>query len=402
MQPKRYYYITNFFFSMATMGTYVLTSYYFREQFKATPLQISWFAIAMSIAYVIFAPLMGHFSSRLNNKWMMTVGCVSMSLTAFIPFAANGEYWFYYLVAFGICFSFSASMFYPNMIGSLGQSASIQGISRQIGFFNLGWITPAIFAPVLSGYILDSFSRAMFPVVGSMGIIAALISLKIHRLEKHAELSPRKQIQLDPEERALLPAGGLLFMLLAWFAVLMVRSSIGGIIFPHFGAHAQDLGLSALRTGWLFCAMAITQAVLYLCMSRLHFWHFRLSLFYIPAITMIVGLGLLSVTENFYWMIGIFVLFGITGAITYNASIFYCLVVSTNKIRAGGIHEGMLSAGTILTVFAAGHYQQVVGHRSGAYQVGILFCCIFLLVISTTTAVIIRNRKRRNLPAADE
>lgn len=403
MQAKRYYYITTFVFSMAAVGMSVMMSYFLSDLFKADSIQLSNYTIIYLLSYFILAPLMGYVGSHVNGKYMLIAGCISISLTSLIPFFAHGENWIYWIYGYAIAFSFSISLFYPNMIGFIGQSISLRGISRQIGFFNLGWVIPAIIASALSGFLLDAISKSMFLIMGCFGLVAALISLKIHRPEKSIEQPQKEGIEISPEEKKLLPAGGLLFMLLAWFSLLMVHSSIMGIIFPLFPGHADRyLGFTGLETGFFFALMGTIQGVIFLIMSRVHFWHFRLSLFYLPPILMFLALGLLCMTEKYLFILGIFALFGIVGAVSYNLSIFYSLVVSTNKSRGGGIHEGMLSAGSVFTVFIAGRYEKLVGYRAGAYHVGMLMCLIFLLVIVMTSVIIMRNRKRRNLPAAGE
>ena len=388
MEQKKYYYIMNFLFSLGITGIASQIPYFAVERFQATSLEISYIVGSVWVSYCVLAPLMGHLGHVIGRSHMLTAACICTFVTGWIPFFAPNIHWLY---GYGLACAFSVSLFYPNMIGMMGQPGSTRAISRRIGLFNIGWAVPLMIAPVIAGHLLDAFrtvgrANITFPVMGLFAIAAAITSLKIHRPNKETKQPESEQVPLEPADARRLPAGGLMFLLLAWFSLLMVRSSVG-IIYALFPRHGYNMGFSAAMVGWLLCVLAIFQGIIFWGMSRMHFWHFRQSAFYAASAIMIVGMALLCVVREFLPLLGIFALFGLAGGISYNLSIFYSLIVARNKGRAGGIHEGMLTLGNVIAVYSAGKYEHLIGRQSAPYQVGIFLSLIFLLVIIMTSLV---------------
>lgn len=398
MQSKKLYYLTNFFFSMATAGMLLQVPYFAQKRFAPSWVELAYLPAIFGLSYMVLAPLMGHIGSRSSRRGhFLSLGCLGVFLGSIVLFFAQNMYWLY---AHSLLYSLSLAFFYPNMIGVMGQANSMLLISRQAARFSLGWAVPLSISPMFSGYLLDIFHEAYdkpqlaFPVVGCLALVAGILSLKIKRMDRKQQAQP--PVELDPEERAKLPAGGLLFWLMALFMMFTVRSS-AQILFALFPAHAaKSLGFSALNVGILLGMLGISQVIVFWFMGRFHFWHFKHSPFYAAPMSMILGLVSLSFADKFIPIAGAFMLFGMAAAISYHFSMFYGLVTARNKERAGGVHESVLMSGNMLVVYLAAQAKEFFDDTRAAYYVGVLFCLVFLLAI-ITTSLVIRNRGRGQL-----
>jgi MFS family permease len=387
MNQKKLYYLMTFLFSMALMGIASQISYYATMRFDAKPDDLAFLAILNGMIYIVLAPVMGHYGSRIMKKeHLLTAGCFCLFLTGiFVYFASSLKMLFIYPPIL----AFSLSLFYPNMIGSMGQANSTMMISRQAAIFSLGWSLPLTIGPVISGYSLDIFGRLydkpqlVFPLIGCFALAAGITSLKVHSTINRR---PEKKIEIEEVDRTRLPAGGVLFLLLAWICLLLVRSP-SGILFNLFPRHGYMWGFSASMVGWLLALYGLSQAAVFWLLSRYHFWHFKQSVFYAAAFTMIIGMILMSQTHSFFRIACLFILFGFSSAITYHMSMFYGLVVSKNKNRTGGIHESILVLGHMTTVYLAANAEKFWDKPAAAYYVGVAVCLIFLLVIAMISLV---------------
>ena len=386
MNQKKLLYVMNFFFSMGSLGIVTQVPYYACLRFDATSLQLAYFSIIFGGTYIFLAPVMGHYGTRITTKaQLLTGGCLGLFLTSlYVSFGSSLNMLYFY----PLLLSFSLSLFYPNMIGSMGQANSMWMISRQAAIFSIGWAVPLTVAPAITGYLMDTFLKLydrpqyVFLAVSVLPLVAALISFKVHRLDHSGELG--QKIEVEDIDRSKLPAGGLLFLLLAWFCLFLVRSPTG-IIFNLFPGHAYIMGFSALMVGLLLAVFGLSQAAMFWVLGRFHFWHFTQRPFYIAAVLMIAGMAFMCVAKSFFLIAAIFVLFGFSGAISYHQSMFYSLVVSKNKNRAGGIHESLLVLGNMLTVYLAANMEKSYANAGAAYYVGVAVCLIFLLVIAMTS-----------------
>lgn len=387
MNQKKLYYLMNFLFSMAMMGIASQISYYASMRFDAKPDDLAFLAILNGMIYIVLAPIMGHYGSRiLKKEHLLTAGCFCLFLTTvFIYFASSLKLLFIYPPIL----AFSLALFYPNMIGSMGQANSTMMISRQAAIFSMGWSLPLTISPVISGYLLDIFGihygkpQLVFPVAGCFALAAGIVSLKVHRTINRR---PERKLDIEEVDRAKLPAGGVLFLLLAWTCLLLVRSP-AGILFNLFPQHGYKMGFSASMVGWLLAFYGLSQMAVFWLLSRYHFWHFKQSVFYAAAFVMIIGMGLMSLSHSFFSIAALFILFGFPSATIYHLSMFYGLIVSKNKNRAGGIHESILVLGHMSTVYMAASAEIFWGKPAAAYYVGVAVCMIFLLVIAMISLV---------------
>ena len=79
---------------------------------------------------------------------------------------------------------------------------------------------------------------------------------------------------------------------------------------------------------------------------------------------------LMAYAKSFFMMLPPFALCGIASAIVYHMSLFYSLVVSKNKGRAGSINQSVEVMGRIIMVMTASWAIEVTGAVSTAYFAG--------------------------------
>ena len=218
----------------------------------------------------------------------------------------------------------------------------------------------------------------MFPIIGSLALVAAMLSFKVHRMDIEKRM-PEKS-EFEPEERGKVLAVGTLFLLLAWFALLTAYSPIA-IVNNLFPKQALVMGFSAAQLGFLLGILGVFQLGVFLIFRKVHFWYFRYSPFYFSAGLMIAGMLLLAFAKSFLMIILPFAIIGIASAIIFHMSTFYSLVVSRNKGRAGGINLSVENTGMIIMVLIAGRAINVTGEVSAGYFAGMGACLIFLLGI---------------------
>jgi len=392
MEQKKLYYIMNFFFSMTMLGICTQVPYYASMRFNSTSVQLAKLSILFGSTYIVLAVVMGQVGSKIKNKeTLLTLGCFGLLLTSvYVFFVPNMKL----LYVYPLMLSVSISLFYPNIIGSMGQANSMWMVSRQAALFSIGWALPLTIAPIIAGSLFEIFRRLfdmpqlVFPAAGLLALVAGIISFKVQRLNFRRSMN--QPVEVEEVDRSKLPAGGVLFLLLALFCIFSVRSPTS-ILFNLFPRHAYGMGFSALRVGSLLSFFGLSQVGMFWFLSKRHFWHFRQSPFYVSAGIMIIGMALMSVAKSYIMMAGLFILFGCSGAISYHQSMFYSLIVSKNKSRAGGIHESLLVMGNMITLYLAATRENQLNDPGAAYHVGAFVCVIFLLVIAMTS-VIMRTR----------
>ena len=394
MQQRKLYYIMNFFFAMAVAGIMMQVPYFSSLKFGASYTQLSYFMLLYGPPFIVLSIIMGHLGSHWGKgNLMMTVGCFCMFGVAIILFFSRNMTWIYAAI---LACAVSASLFVPNMVGMMGQASSMRTISRQTAGYNIGWAVPHVIAPVLSGKLLDIFNRwlgmpqLMFPIMGSLVLVAAIISFKIHKVDIEQKMP--ETAELEPQEHHKVLTSGRIFMFLGWFAFLMVYSPIA-IVHHLFPKHGASLGFSATQVGILLGTVGVFQLVVFLLSRKIHSWHFRYSLFYISAVLMISAMLLISFFESFYMMVMPLALCGIASACVFQMGVFYSLVAAKNKGRASGIIMSVEYLGMLVMLMIAGWAINVTGDVSAGYFTGMKSCLIFLLGIFVITMVMLLKKR---------
>ena len=90
MQSKKLYYLTNFFFSMATAGMLLQVPYFAQKRFAPSWVELAYLPAIFGLSYMVLAPLMGHIGSRSSRRGhFLSLGCLGVFLGSIVLFFAQ-------------------------------------------------------------------------------------------------------------------------------------------------------------------------------------------------------------------------------------------------------------------------------------------------------------------------
>lgn len=295
--------------------------------------------------------------------------------------------------------SLALAAFWQNLMALVGQTPG-KDLVRRIGTFNCWWSVGKASAYIWVGAMLEYFEdpRIVLRIAAATVAVLAFIVPARRRGPEVASASAADSVP-SPEppgsERFFL--AGLLGILAAWQvgaafethcpegfgrAVFGVRFGddykflINLLIFFLFAGQALGFAFLRLWTGWPHRAWTILAAAAVL-----------------PATQLV-----LRVTVSPFVWGAVLLIAGVAGAVSYGQSLYHAQAGRTDKVRRSGIHEGMLSIGSLTGSFGAGHLMQSTGSSLSALTFSVSVGCLVLLV----SASILRPRRpRASTPGRD-
>jgi MFS family permease len=136
---------------------------------------------------------------------------------------------------------------------------------------------------------------------------------------------------------------------------------------------SQLMALQAVRMGAMFATFGI--------MGRLSGWHFRRLPFHLMFLGLLVSLGLLAFNMTWGAYALCFAVFGCAASIGYVLSAYYSMLSPHRKGGMLGIHEALLSGGSMLgPLFGSQMIQMTGGNLHAPYSWSLLPLALTWLV----------------------
>jgi predicted MFS family arabinose efflux permease len=244
-------------------------------------------------------------------------------------------------------------------------------LNRDIGYFNLSWMSGSLFAPLLGGTLYHLNRVYVFPAVLS-GLFLALFSLYI--LSRYSE---KKGWQKDPLRTEVREPGTdkaaetlpqavrdslAMFKIQGWCGAFCCNM-VNGMLIYIMPLHIRNsLGASEQTVGQILLFRGLGALTGFSILARTSRWHFNRRWFILVQGLLIFDLVLFMALGSFvpaYFFLSFLV--GLLYSGSYNNSLFHSSASPENPEKNLSFHEIFLSSGSVLGSLCGGMIYQYFG-----------------------------------------
>jgi len=346
--------------------------FYLREVFSSPATVIGWLAATWSLAYIVGCLLVRPAFDTVPPPYLIVVANFLMTgFTLGMQFVPSISWIFALHGLYGM----AVSHFWPPLMGWLSSEVEGEALNRACARFNLSWCLGGIISPYLAGWLSEMNVR--LPLLGGSALFlltavyvagTALVKPKTGGVSTCRAAGGQQNAALAPDRSTLLRYPAWVGLFATYFAMGVIAS-----IFPVIGQ--DDLLLSRSSIGLLLLVRSLVNAVAFLALGRLVFWHFRVLPMLMGQLMAVCGFVLLAHVHEPV-LVGVLLgIFGITLAMSYSSSLFHGASGSRNRPARMAVHESVLAAGLVAGAGVGG----MVYHAHGAARLFYL-CALVVLV----------------------
>jgi len=285
-------------------------------------------AVAGSLGYGIALPLATLFREPVAFTVMTVIACMLMAL-----------YW-------------------PAMQAWVGSEPNPAVRAKRIGVFNIWWSAGLAGAPLIAGPLYEVDYHWPFVLVFFTSIVAMALTMTLPRADAH-----HASIEGNVDQAKHYAASeahlwcGWCANFMGWAMVGVMRSVFpkrvdelvnSGELVVGFGTFAWerlDWG-AATQYSWLMTFMYVVRAASSFGLGSWQGWHHRFSVLVWSQIVAAVAFCVLGVTKSLSVMVLCAIAVGVSGAVTFFASLFYSVANSEKRHRRAAIHEATVGLGS--------------------------------------------------------
>lgn len=319
-----------------------------------------------AVAYILFAPLAGHWSDRTSRTLLCLVGGLVLVLCAALAWLVKR---LDLLLALQVLMGVGKALYWPPVQATLGDLSPGQRRGPVLGRFNLSWSTGKTLGFVAGGVLVACCGYLVTYAAGAAAVVAAFLLLpRGERLARaHAAVAAGSAPAGAGPQRAAAsgrPAAGddagdvdplrlRTFRTMAWLANTAAYGAFG-ILTHHLPQWFTSQGWDPGRYGWYQGAILASQTVVFVLLAgrlRLAWSAWRL---WAPQLAATAAVLVVPVAPGFVPLLLTAPLIGLGCGVAYHASIFYSLAAPGTRGRYAGIHEGLIGAGGFLPPLVAG------------------------------------------------
>lgn len=382
------------FLNSFAITLYSTCAYFFAEKFlHATPVQCLWLSAGWGFAYVPFALLSGYLTEKWGQRRLilrLSTGCVFTALLGLliIIFPACQNLWMLFLAMTAV--NFTCNQIWPPMESAITRTPGKMRLSTRIALYNLTWSSASFIAFFVVSYVqtLGWYAIFIIPALGflvstliifGLGIPQKLIgSQEIHNEENAADAPPT-----DPAQIAR--ARTLLHM--AWIGNAMAYVAIN-VLIPVLPTLVKLSGVTLESTvAVIVSTWALTRFVGFFITWRWSGWHYSVRWMIASYILLMASFtAILALPANIPLLLTAEVVFGLSTALLYFASLYYAMHVSSGGGGHAGIHEALIGLGIGVgpavgaLAGTSGDVTKIDPYTIGAV-VGVLFLGLVSLII---------------------
>ncbi len=222
-----------------------------------------------ALAYIVCAPLAGHFSDRGGRDGLALGGAVALVACAGAAWLAQH---LAVIVALQVLMGLGKALYWPPVQATVGDLAPAHCRGAVLGRYNLAWSGGKSAGFVLAGLLLTRFGFGATYLAGAAAVVLATLLLPRRRP------SPPRTAEADGPAEPPLPAG---FLAMSWVANTAAYGTFGILTFhlPQWCAH---LGWPADLYGWYLGTALACQTLVFLALglrpvawSRTRLWATR-------------------------------------------------------------------------------------------------------------------------------
>ena len=305
-----------------------------------------------AVAYIVCAPLAGHWSDRVSRTLLCFGGGLVLVVCAVLALLIRR---LELLLALQALMGLGKALYWPAVQATL---ADVSPGSRRIavlGRFNVAWSTGKTLGFLIGGVLLACCGFRAVYLAGAASVVVAFVLLPKGRAVAAAVTAVAAQPATDATRSDAPgdPARLRRFLLMAWVANTAAYGAFG-ILTHHLPQWFAQHGWDAARYGWFLGAILASQTVVFVLLAgpvRLAWSAWRL---WLPQALALVAVALIPVLPDLAALLLVAPVIGLGCGVCYTASIFYSLEAATARGRNAGIHEGLIGAGGFLPPLVAG------------------------------------------------
>lgn len=354
------WYLAEFIHSFA-VTLYTTCAYFFAaEKLGAGPEARLWLSAGWGFTYVFFALLAGYWSEKWGPRRLivrMGLGCVLTALTGLLTL--HGASWgintvFVFFLAM-TSFNFTCNQLWPPLESAITRSPGKMRLSTRMAMYNVCWGGSSFIAFFGAPYVITWGWDLVFilPAVGCLVSSIIVIKWAIPEQLIGAEHVPDDEPSGGVEDANLVQRAKML-LYMAWIGNAMAYVAIN-VLIPLLPTVVKiaGAGRSGARVGgavWLAAIVISGWPLLrtagFLFTWRVTAWHYSVR-WMIGSYVILLGsfVAMLAWPANLPLLLGAEVLFGLSTALLYSASLYYAMHVSSGAGGHAGIHEALIGMG---------------------------------------------------------
>lgn len=313
-----------------------------------------------AIAYVICAPLAGHWSDRVGRTRLCLGGGLTLIAGAVLAYrAATVEA----LLGMQLLMGLGKAMYWPVVQSMLGDLTAPADRVKVLGRFNVAWSGGKTLGFLLGGLLLARFGFKTVFVTGAAWVALAVLAL------------PRgRQTPVDvvaagaggPVPAAAEAARLRALRHQAWLANLAAYGVIG-ILTHHLPQWFASLGWGEARYGVFLSSIFVAQTLVFLLLTGpLRFPHAP-SRLWLPQLAALAVVAAVPAVTAFPVLLALVPVLGLSCGLAYAASLQFSLESAAARGRFAGIHEAVIGAGGFLPPVLAGLAVRASGWLGAPY-----------------------------------
>jgi MFS family permease len=301
-----------------------------------------------AIAYVICAPLTGHWSDRAGRTRLCLAGGLTLIACAVLAYRATTVP---ALLGLQLLMGLGKALYWPVVQSTLGDITRAADRIRVLGRFNVAWSGGKTLGFLLGGLLLDRFGfRAVF-LTGAASVALAFLALPRGRLAAPADAATTTPVASPPSAAAVERLRALRRQ--GWIANLAAYGVLA-ILTHHLPQWFSSLGWSEARYGVFLSSIFVAQTLVFLLLTGpLRFPHSP-SRLWIPQLAALVVMAAMPALTVFPALLVVVPVLGLSCGMAYATSLHYSLESAQARGRFAGIHEAVIGAGGFLPPLLAG------------------------------------------------
>jgi hypothetical protein len=222
---------------------------------------------------------------------------------------------------------------------SAGRASHLQ--ARAIGLFNLSWAGSFPVALFGAGPIIDAWPSGIFLLpAGTVAIALAIVRTLPRRPLHLPEGDPGRLGEEQLRRWSGLRTSGRYLNLLSQAGCC----ALGALMPTIF----QNLGFEVFWATGLSSLMDLTRFLFFIVLQFHTGWHGLRSPLLGGAVCLTAGFFMVVLGGGTGMVLAGEVLFGIGGAMSYYAALYYAMAVQNAAVEAGGVHEALIGLGAII------------------------------------------------------
>lgn len=232
----------------------------FAKHMGAKPLLLGFIGASGGLMYTFMPLISGMLSDRFRRKTFIVFSMILYGLSCIFYAMARNPQILIPIRALEWC---SISLFWPSIEALLAEVGG-KSINKTLERFNLSWGSAAVVAPMIGGLLVTALGEgSTVPFISLAIILFALSFLSILAIREGGE------VKLSQDGRRGAVKEGVRGLVKYAIIIILLFSTVGGIIFNLFPAYAVDLGILASEVGLIMLFNGFFRLVAFLQAYRI-------------------------------------------------------------------------------------------------------------------------------------